>query len=123
WHVNKWSPLFLRYLFGMGLNFIRYSLRELSKILVQDSHAREETIHPSQMAYGRDVPSKQNPVKTCYIADDAAFVPLHKALHGFLRLVFVCCKTNHARKVMERHPFGCGPRAALCLCVEAFTLA
>src|SRR5262245_4200432 len=116
--VDIRSPFSIRKLLSVISYLIRYHLRKLTECLVTNPQARQKPIHTPEMAYRREIPTKQNPVKTCYTPDDAARMPLHKSLHGFPPADLVG-KPNHAKESHGASSFWLRPKAALCLCGSA----
>jgi len=79
--VDKGAVRLRRQLFGMVLHPLRDLLHERFEVLVKNSLARHKSVHAPKVTYRTQVTSEQNAIKTCYSAEDAAFVPFQKALH------------------------------------------
>src|SRR5918992_6182785 len=70
-----------RELLSVLLHPIRDLLYKGLEVFVKNSLTRQKPVHPAGMTDRTQVTAEQNPVKTCYSAEDAALVPFQKALH------------------------------------------
>jgi len=75
-----------------------------------------KNLHAFRVAETTERAAKQYPIKSCYSAHDAVFVPCQETLHDSPPLM-LCAKDIMREEIMGRHCFldlfGCGPNGLL----------
>src|SRR5258705_6878286 len=100
-HIDKRSTFLLRYCLGLSLYLAREFQTEFAKVLQQHSLTTKKPIQSFGVTNRTQIPTKENPINTCYHTDDAPFMPFHETLHG-LPPADLFVQTHHPMATMER---------------------
>jgi hypothetical protein len=103
--IKKRPSLLLGVFLSVSLNLVGYLLSKFTEVFVKHSQASQKSVHATQMTNRRQVASEENPIKPCYTAGDAAFVSLHKSLHGFPPAWIAFQQPIMPEEAMERYQF------------------
>jgi hypothetical protein len=103
--IEERPSVLLRQFLSVSFNPIGYLLSKFIEVFVKHSQARQKSVHSTQMTNRGQVSPEQNPIKPCYNAGDAAFMPLHKSLHGFPPVWIAFQQPIMPEEAMERYHF------------------